>query len=168
MRRGYFARDHLGHGTLRMRHKTAVRPEHLERAAKPLVGISQRWLTAPQFSGAPVEFLNNTRSIDGVDGHRTQVEQCSIPLFRAPQCFVRALALGKIDSRRSIKLRAVAVDVICSVAAAASIRFSRPDRSDFCFVHNRGTNSRARIQILLVKASPRKAKKQAHSDEDCG
>ena len=35
----YFARDHLGHGTLLVGHKTAVRTEQFERATKPLVGI---------------------------------------------------------------------------------------------------------------------------------
>jgi hypothetical protein len=68
-----------------VRHESAVRTEQLERATKPLVGISQRWLTPPQFRGATVEFLNHTRSRTRIDGHGTQVEQGAIPFFARAQ-----------------------------------------------------------------------------------
>ena len=61
---GYFARDHLGHGTLVVGHKTAVRPEHFERAAKPLVSIPQCWLASPQLGGVAVEVPNHARGIN--------------------------------------------------------------------------------------------------------
>jgi hypothetical protein len=58
---GYFPHDHLGHGTLFVGHETAVRLEHFERAAKPLVRISQRWFASPQFGGVTVEVQNYAR-----------------------------------------------------------------------------------------------------------
>ena len=79
-----------------MGHKTAVRPEHLERAAKPLVGIPQRWLAAPQFGGAAVEGVNPTRGINGVDRYGTQVEQGAIAFFARSQFCFRRLALAQI------------------------------------------------------------------------
>ena len=79
---GYFARDHFGHGTLVVGHKSAVRTEHFERAAKPLVRVSHFWLTSPQFGGVAVEVPNHARGINAIDGHGTQVEQGAITLLR--------------------------------------------------------------------------------------
>lgn len=83
-----FSAHHLGHGTLLMRHETAVRTEQPERATKPLVGIAQCRFAAPQFRGDAIEFLNHTRGIDGIDGDRTQVEQDAVTFLALAQRFV--------------------------------------------------------------------------------
>ena len=64
-----------------MRHECAVGTVQLERAAKSLVGIPEHWLTAPQFRRAPVEFLDDSSGVAGIDGDGTQVEQGPIALF---------------------------------------------------------------------------------------
>jgi hypothetical protein len=104
---GYFARGHLGHGTLVVGHKTAVRSKHFERAAKPLVGIPQCWLASPQFGGLAIVLLNHTRGINRIDGHGTQIEQGAITLLRLADRFFRSFPFGEIENRRLIKQRSV-------------------------------------------------------------
>src|SRR6266404_3853764 len=126
---------------------------------------------AVNFFGALVPVSDPVLYVTNDDGVVAQVQQSR--LFGEP--FFLVLAFSKIDNRRLIRLDAVphdAIVVICVVAshsifsitaAAANIGFSRLASGDFCFVHNRGTNVRARISILLVKALPRKGKKASAS-----
>src|SRR5204862_6230383 len=79
---GYLARRDFGHGKLVVGHKSAVRTEHFDRAAKPLVRVPHFWLTSPQFGGVAVEVPNRARGINAIDGHGTQVEQGAITLLR--------------------------------------------------------------------------------------
>ena len=90
----YLAVHDLGHGTLVVGHETAVRSEHFERAAKPLVGIPQCWLASPQFCSVAVEVPNHARGINGIDGHGHQIEQGAITLLRLADRFFRLLPFG--------------------------------------------------------------------------
>ncbi|KAG0505310.1 MAG: hypothetical protein Udaeo_13510 [Candidatus Udaeobacter sp.] len=93
----YLAAHHLGHGTLVVGHKTAVRSEHFERAAKPLIGVPQCWLASPKFGGMAVEVPNHAGGVNGIDGHGTQIEQGAIALLRLADRFFPSLPFGKID-----------------------------------------------------------------------
>ena len=107
-----FAAQDLGHGTLVVGHDAAVRPEHLERAAKPLVGIPQRRLAAPQMRGVTVEFLNHARDIAGINGHGTQVEQGAIAFFSHAQRRLRLLALGGLPPRLVVQVLRVLGELV--------------------------------------------------------
>src|SRR5262245_3954243 len=75
------AGQHIAHGTLLVGHKTAVWAVQLERPAEPLIGIPPRRSSAPQFNGALVVFLDDTRGITGIDGDGGEVEQGAIALL---------------------------------------------------------------------------------------
>src|SRR5471032_1414487 len=88
--------EHLGHRTELVRHETVVRTEHLEGAAKFLVGIAQRGLAAPQFGGAAVEILDRARDVAGIDGHGPQLEQGAIAFLAFAQRRFGLLALDDL------------------------------------------------------------------------
>src|ERR1700710_1421847 len=48
---------------------------HFERAAKSVADVSQFGFTAPKFHGTPVEILNASAGIAGIDPDRSQMEQ---------------------------------------------------------------------------------------------
>jgi len=75
------AGHHFGHGTLIVRHKSAVRTEQLERATKALVRVSRHRFAAPQFRRAPIELLNHTGGVAGIDRDGTELKYGSIALF---------------------------------------------------------------------------------------
>lgn len=69
-----FSRDHLRHGALVVGHETAVRSEHLHRAAETFAVVAACRSAAPQFRSTLVEVPNDAAGIAGIDGRGPQFE----------------------------------------------------------------------------------------------
>ena len=127
----YGAGQHLGHRTLFVGQDASVRTDHLERAAEPLIGVSDRRCAAPQLGGAAVELPDHARGVTGIHGHRTEFEQGAKALLAVSQGVLglpqprgveevahhAVLAIGKRDA---VNLPLVGLDHIHIVALARS------------------------------------------------
>ena len=82
---GIVPAQHLGHRALFVGQDASVRTNHPERAAEPLIGVSERRCAAPQLGGAAVEFLDHPRGVTGIHGHGTEFEQGAEALLAVAQ-----------------------------------------------------------------------------------
>ncbi len=91
-----FSLQRARHRTLFWRHEPAIWIEDLVGATIPFARIILLGLASPQIHSTMVVFLDQPVGIAAIDGHRDQLEQVTISLFRSTQGLYRLLVPGDI------------------------------------------------------------------------